>query len=141
FVSQTADFHLDLDALEAAAPGAVMVILCHPCNPTGTVYRRDELEALAELATRHGLLVLSDEAYDHIVFDGVEFVSTLAIPGLAERLIYCQTFSKTYAMTGWRLGYLVAPAAITAAAARIHRTLNGSMNAAIQRAGLAAVTT
>lgn len=140
FVSQTSDFHLDLDALEFAAPGATMVILCHPCNPTGTVYRRDELEALAALAARHQLLVLADEAYDHIVFDGVEFVSTLAIPGLAERLIYCQTFSKTYAMTGWRLGYLVAPEPIIAAAATVHRTLIGAMNAAVQRAGVAAIT-
>jgi len=141
FVASTADFHLDLDAIDAAAAGAKMIVLCHPCNPTGVVYRRDELEGLGRIATHHDLLVLSDEAYDHIVFDDVPFVSTLAIAELRNRLIYCQTFSKTYAMTGWRVGYLIAPPPIAAAAARMHRTINGPMNAAVQRAALAAVTT
>ncbi len=141
FVASTADFHLDLAAIDAAADGARMLILCHPCNPTGVVYRRDELEALGRIAARHDLLVLSDEAYDHIVFDDVPFVSTLAIADLRDRLIYCQTFSKTYAMTGWRVGYLLAPAPIATTAARMHRTVNGPMNAAVQRAALAAVTT
>lgn len=141
FVPQTADFHLDLDALAAVAPGSSMVMLCHPNNPTGVVYRRDELEALAEIAEAHDLLALADEAYDHIVYPGVEFVSTLAIPALRQRLLYCQTFSKTYAMTGWRIGFLAAPEPIAKAAARVHRTFNGTMNAAVQRAALAAVTT
>jgi aspartate aminotransferase len=141
FVASTADFHLDLAAIMAAAEGAKMVILCHPCNPTGVVYRRDELEGIAAIAARHDLLVLADEAYDHIIFDDRPFVSTLAIAALRDRLIYCQTFSKTYAMTGWRVGYLIAPAPIATAAARMHRTINGPMNAAVQRAALAAVTT
>ncbi len=141
FVASTADFHLDLDAIAAAAIGAKMIVLCHPCNPTGVVYQRDELERLGEIATRHNLLVLADEAYDHIIFDDRPFVSTLAIAALRDRLIYCQTFSKTYAMTGWRVGYLIAPLPIAQAAARMHRTINGPMNAAVQRAALAAVTT
>jgi aspartate aminotransferase len=142
YVRQKPDFHLDVEALEEAiGEGAKMVVLCHPCNPTGIVYRRSNLEDLGELATRHDLLVLADEAYDHIVYDGVEFVSTLEIPTLRDRLLYAQTFSKTYAMTGWRLGYLAGPAPIISAAMRINRTLNGGVNSAIQRAGLAAVTT
>ena len=141
FVAATADFHLDLDAINDAATGARTLILCNPCNPTGVVYRRAELEGLARIAVRHDLLVLSDEAYDHIVFDDAPFVSALAIPDLRDRLIYCQTFSKTYAMTGWRVGYLVAPPPIAAAAARMHRTINGPMNAAVQRAALAAIMT
>ena len=141
YVRQTADFRLDPDALRAAAPGAKLAILCHPCNPTGAVYTRAELDAFAAVAVEHDLLVLSDEAYDHLVYDGVEFVSTLAIEGLRDRLIYCQTFSKTYAMTGWRVGYVAAPAPIAMAAARVHRTFNGTMNAAVQRAALAAITT
>jgi aspartate aminotransferase len=141
FVPSTADFHLDLDAIDAAAAGAKMVIICNPCNPTGVVFRRDELEGLGRIAARHGLLVLSDEAYDHIVFDDVPFVSTLAIDELRDRLIYCQTFSKTYAMTGWRVGYLIAQLPVAAAAARMHRTINGPMNAAVQRAAFVAVTT
>lgn len=141
YVRQTVDFHLDLEALRHRAKGARLVFLCHPSNPTGVVYRRDELEALADIAEERNLLVLSDEAYDHIVYPGTEFVSTLAIPMLRKRLLYCQTFSKTYAMTGWRVGYLAAPPEIATAAARVHRTINGAMNAAVQRAALAAVTT
>ncbi len=141
FVASTADFHLDLDAIDAAAAGAKMIIICHPCNPTGVVFRPEELAALGRIAARHDLLVLSDEAYDHIVFDDVPFVSTLAIDALRDRLIYCQTFSKTYAMTGWRVGYLIASPPIVAAATRMHRTINGPMNAAVQRAAFVAVTT
>lgn len=142
FIAQTADFHLDLDAIEAeAARGAKLLVLCHPCNPTGVIYRNEELRALGKMAHAHGFYVLADEAYDHIVFGGHPFTSTLAIAELRDRLIYCQTFSKTYAMTGWRLGYLIAPSALTAAAARIHRTLIGPMNSALQRAALVAVTT
>lgn len=140
YIGQKSDFHLDLDALSDAAHGAKMVILCHPCNPTGVVYRRDELEAVGELAAEHDFLVLADEAYDHIVFDGVEFTSTLEIDELRDRLVYCQTFSKTYAMTGWRLGYIAAPPAIAAAIATVHRSMNGPMNTALQRGALAAVT-
>ncbi len=117
-----------------------LVVLCHPNNPTGVVYRRDELEMLAEIAETHDLLVLADEAYDHIVYPGVEFVSTLSIPGLRSRLLYCQTFAKTYAMTGWRIGFLAAPPQIAAAVSRAHRTFNGTMNAAVQRAALVALT-
>jgi aspartate aminotransferase len=142
FIPQTVDFHLDLGAIEAeAAKGARLLVVCHPCNPTGVIYRNEELRALGRLAETYDFMVLSDEAYDHIIFGGHEFTSTLAIDELRDRLIYCQTFSKTYAMTGWRVGYLIAPAAVTAAAARIHRTLVGPMNSAVQRAALAAVTT
>lgn len=142
FIPQTDDFHLNLDAIEAeAAKGASLLTICHPCNPTGIIYREDELRALGRLASNYDFMVLSDEAYDHIIFGGHSFTSTLTVSELRDRLIYCQTFSKTYAMTGWRIGYLVAAAPVTAAAARIHRTLVGPMNAAVQRAALAAVTT
>jgi aspartate aminotransferase len=141
FVPTDANFHLDLDALERAAAGAKMVVICNPSNPTGVVYRRDELEQMAELAIRHDLLVFSDEAYEALVFDGVEFTSSLAIPEWQDRLIYCASLSKTYAMTGWRIGYLAGPAEIIRECARMHRTINNSMNAAVQRAALAAVTT
>jgi aspartate aminotransferase len=139
-VPQTLDFHLDLERLRAEAAGARMVIICHPNNPTGAVYTRAELEGLAEIAREHDLLVMADEAYAAIVFDGVDFTSTLAVEALAERLLYCQTFSKTYAMTGWRLGYVLAPLEIAPHVARAHRTVTGPINTAIQRAALVAVT-
>ncbi|MFZ0218435.1 MAG: pyridoxal phosphate-dependent aminotransferase [Candidatus Dormiibacterota bacterium] len=140
-VPLAADFHLDLDAIRLAAPGAKLLVLCSPGNPTGVVYRRDELEAVAEIAREHDLLVLSDEAYDHIVYDGVDFVSALEVAGLRDRLVYCQTFSKVLSMTGWRIGYLAGPAATIAAAGRVVRTLIGPLNAAVQRAALVAFTT
>jgi aspartate aminotransferase len=139
FVRTRADFHLDLDAIEVAARGARMLVLCHPCNPTGAVLRRDELEEVSHIAAAHDLLVLSDEAYDAIVHDGIAFTSTLDVDALADRLIYCQTFSKRYAMTGWRVGYVVAPRALAAAIGRVHFTLHGPPNTAVQRAALAAV--
>ena len=135
-----ADRRPDLDAIDSAAAGARMIVVCNPSNPTGVVLTRAELDELARIAERHGALVLSDEAYDNTVFDGVPFTSALAVPALAERLLYVQTFSKTYAMTGWRLGYVVAPPATAAAVLALHRGFNGALNTAVQRAALAAVT-
>src|SRR6266540_620991 len=103
FVRHRPDLHLDLDGIEAAAPGARLVLICNPCNPTGAVCTESELEDLADIAERHDLLVVCDEPYDHIVYDGVQFVSSLEISGLSDRLIYVNSFSKTYAMTGWRI--------------------------------------
>ncbi len=135
------DLHLDLEAIRRAAPAARLLVICNPVNPTGVVLRRDELEALGDIAREHNLLIVSDEAYDHIVFDGHEFVSSLEIESLRGRLVYCQTFSKVLAMTGWRIGYLAGPAEVIAAAGRVQRTLVGTLNAAVQRAALVALTT
>ena len=140
FVRSRQDLHLDVDAIDAAAAGARLVVICNPCNPTGVVYSREELEALAEVAERHDLLVVADEAYAHIVFDGARFVSALEVERLSERLVYVQTFSKTYAMTGWRLGWVAAAPPVAAAVGRVHRSINGPLNTAVQRAALAAVT-
>jgi aspartate aminotransferase len=138
FVPTCEDYHLDLEALDRALAGARMLVICHPCNPTGAVFRRDELEAIAAMAQRHDVLVLSDEAYCEIVYDEREFVSLLTFPELRDRLIFCQTFSKTFAMTGWRCGYIAAPREIVRAVGFISRTYNGAPNAAVQRAALAA---
>jgi aspartate aminotransferase len=133
-------FHLDVDAIAEAAPGARLLILCNPCNPTGAVYAREELLALAKIARDHDLLLVADEAYDHIVYEPARFTSFLELADAAEQLIYVQSFSKTYAMTGWRLGYLAAPARLATACARVHRTLNGPVNSAVQAAALAALS-
>jgi aspartate aminotransferase len=140
FVPHREDLHLDLDAIEEAAPGARMVVICSPCNPTGAVYTEDELQDLAEIAEEHDLWVISDEPYDHIVFDGTEFVSALEIPALADRLLYVNTFSKTYAMTGWRIGWIAGPADAIGAIGTLHRAINGPINSAVQRAALVALT-
>jgi aspartate aminotransferase len=139
FVPTAADNHLDLDAIGAATEGARMLVLCNPCNPTGAVYRRAELEEVARITARTDTVVLSDEAYAHIVYDDHRFVSAAALPELAGRLVLCQTLSKKYAMTGLRIGYLVAPLPVVDACLRVHRTFNGPGNAVIQRAAIAAI--
>lgn len=133
------DLHWDLDRLRQAAHGAKMFIYCNPCNPTGIVHTGAELKALADIAEDNNLVVLADEAYSELVYDDEPFPSMLSFDALAERAIYCQTFSKAYAMTGWRIGYLAGPQPVIAAATRIHATFNGSLNSAVQRAALAAL--
>jgi aspartate/methionine/tyrosine aminotransferase len=136
-----ADLHWDLDRLADALRGATLFVFCNPCNPTGVVHTRAELAALADLLADTDTLVLADEAYADLVYDGAPFVSAQQVEGLADRLVYCQTFSKSYAMTGWRVGYLVGEPAMIKAAARVHNTVNGSMNTAVQRAALTALRT
>lgn len=135
------DLHWDLEALAAALEGAKMFVFCNPSNPTGIVHSRSELEALAAMVAGTDILVLSDEAYSDLVYTSEPFTSALEIEGLAGRTVYCQTFSKSYAMTGWRVGYLWGPADVIASAARVHNTFNGSMNTAVQLAALTALQT
>ncbi|MFI6637115.1 pyridoxal phosphate-dependent aminotransferase [Nonomuraea fuscirosea] len=139
FVPLGRDLHWDLDALAAALPGASMMIFSNPSNPTGIVHGEPELKALGELLNGSGTLVVSDEAYHRLVYPGHEWTSALAVESLRDRAVYVQTFSKTYAMTGWRVGYLTGPREVVDAAAQVHRTLNGSVNTAVQRAALAAL--
>ncbi|SER00300.1 aspartate aminotransferase [Lentzea xinjiangensis] len=139
FVPLGRDLHWDLDALAAALPGAKMMIFSNPSNPTGIVHHERELKALGDLLDGSDVLVVSDEAYHHLVYPGHEAVPALAIDSLRDRTVYVQTFSKTYAMTGWRVGYLTGPRAVVDAAALVHRTLNGSVNSAVQHAALAAL--
>lgn len=133
------DLHWDLDALAARLPGAAMVIFSNPANPTGVVHRADELEALGALLDATDTLVVADEAYHRLVHPGHELVSALDVASLRDRTVYVQTFSKTYAMTGWRVGYLAGPPAVVGAAAHVHRTVNGSVNTSVQLAALAAL--
>lgn len=135
------DLHWDLEALATALEGARMFVFCNPSNPTGIVHSRRELEALADMVAGTDTLILSDEAYSDLVYTPEPFTSALEIGALAGRTIYCQTFSKSYAMTGWRVGYLWGPADVIASAARVHNTFNGSMNQAVQYAALTALKT
>ncbi|MGW3645257.1 pyridoxal phosphate-dependent aminotransferase [Streptomyces sp. NPDC000878] len=135
------DLHWDLDRLADALDGAKLFVFCNPGNPTGIVHSRGELEALADLLDGTPTLVISDEAYADLDFTGRPFTSALALDGLRDRTVYCQTFSKSYAMTGWRVGYLWGPTQLIQAAARIHNTFNGSVNTVAQDAALVAVQT
>lgn len=135
------DLHWDLGALATALEGARMFVFCNPSNPTGIVHSRRELEALSDMVAGTDTLILSDEAYSDLVYTPERFTSALEIEALAGRTIYCQTFSKSYAMTGWRVGYLWGPSDVIASAARVHNTFNGSMNQAVQYAALTALKT
>jgi aspartate/methionine/tyrosine aminotransferase len=108
-IRQANDFRIDLDELERLiTPRTKMLVINSPANPTGGVFTRADIERIAELALEHDLVVLADEIYGRIVYEG-EHVSLASLPGLAERTIVLDGFSKTYAMTGWRLGYAILP--------------------------------
>src|SRR5438309_619099 len=95
---------IDLDELASlVTPRTRMLVINSPANPTGGVLTRADLEAIAELAIRHDLVVLADEIYGRILYDGEKHVSIASLPGMAERTIVLDGFSKTFAMTGWRL--------------------------------------
>ena len=104
------DFRLDVDELASLiTPRTRVLFINSPANPTGGVLTRDDLTRIAALAVEHDLWVVSDEIYGRILYDGHEHVSIAALPGMAERTIILDGFSKTFAMTGWRLGYAVVP--------------------------------
>lgn len=99
------------------------IIVNTPHNPSGAVFSRADLDALAEIARRHDLIVISDEVYEHIVFDGVAHESVLRHPELAERSFVISSFGKTYHCTGWKVGYCIAPAAMTEEFRKVHQYL------------------
>jgi aminotransferase len=103
------DWTLSVDALRAAVtPKTRAIILNSPSNPSGKVFSLAELEALAEFAIEHDLIVFTDEMYEYFVYDGAHHISIATLPGMAERTITISGFSKTFSVTGWRLGYLAA---------------------------------
>ncbi|HUK63182.1 MAG TPA: aminotransferase class I/II-fold pyridoxal phosphate-dependent enzyme, partial [Dongiaceae bacterium] len=122
-------------------PASRGIYLNTPNNPTGAVLTREQLAAIASVAVERDLWVVSDEAYEHLLFDGARHVSIAALPGMAARTVSVYTFSKTYAMTGWRLGYVVSPPAMRATMGPLlgFYTTHGVFPA-VQSAGHAAIT-
>jgi len=133
-------YRLTPEQLEAAITERTrLLILCSPSNPTGTVYTPEELEALADVLRRHEhVYVLSDEIYEYILFDA-KHVSFASLPGMKERTITVNGFSKGFAMTGWRLGYLAAERPIVKAAAKVQSQFTSAPCSISQKAGLAAL--
>ncbi len=123
----------------AITPATKLIFLNSPSNPTGAVWTRPELEALADLVREHPkLMVLSDEIYEYILFDG-EMVSFGSLPGMLERTITLNGFSKGFAMTGWRLGYAAAPLPIAIAMGRMQSIVSAGANSFVQHAAVAAL--
>ncbi|MBR2181116.1 MAG: aminotransferase class I/II-fold pyridoxal phosphate-dependent enzyme, partial [Oscillospiraceae bacterium] len=115
------DFKLTPEKLEAViTPKSKLLVLPYPNNPTGAILERHELEALAKVIVKHDLMVISDEIYSELTY-GTKHVSIASIDGMRERTIVVNGFSKSYAMTGWRLGYVCAPREIAAVMTRIHQ--------------------
>ena len=136
------DFKLRPEALRAAVtPRTRMLLLCSPSNPTGVVYTPDELGALADIAIEHDLAVVSDEIYDQLVYDGRESVSFPTLrPGLADRTVVVAGVSKTYSMTGWRIGWTIAPEPLSKAMGNLQSQETSNPCSISQHAAVAALT-
>ncbi len=103
-------FHYDADVLEEAfKQGAKAILICNPSNPSGKVFTRQELEQIAALAVKYDTYVIMDEVYEHIVYAPHQHIYMNSLPGMWERTVSCSSLSKTYSITGWRLGYAIAP--------------------------------
>jgi aspartate aminotransferase len=139
-VPLTSAFEVDLDAIRRAVTArSRMLILNYPSNPTGQLLERRELDGLATIACEHDLTVLADEVYDQLVFKG-EHLSVLGHPALTDRTILVNSFSKTYAMTGWRLGWVAARQTLVKPILTMNRSVLGAPSYISQRAGLTALT-
>jgi aspartate aminotransferase len=131
-----------VDQLEAARTSRTRVLLwCSPSNPSGAVAPPDLVAEVGRWALEHGIWVITDEIYEHLVYDGARAESLpVAVPGLADRCLIVNGVAKTYAMTGWRVGWMVGPADVIAAAANLQSHLCSNVCNVAQRAALAAVT-
>ena len=125
---------------EAITPKTKMIIVCSPTNPTGAVWDQNKVSGVADLATDHDLLILSDELYEQLVYDGVRVHSPAAIDGMFERTITINGLSKSHAMTGFRLGWLIAPKEIITGFRKIHQYSSICASTTSQAAALAALT-
>ena len=129
------DFHFDANVLEDAFrqhPKAL--VLCNPSNPCGKVFTREELETIAALAARYDVYVITDEVYEHIVYAPHQHTYFATLPGMWERTLSCSSLSKTYSITGWRLGYIIAPPEIIERAKKVHDFLTVGAAAPLQEA-------
>lgn len=134
------DYQIDLDQIESLITSKTkMLVINTPGNPTGVVQSYETLEKLADIAKKHDLIVVSDEIYEKLVYDGAKHVSIAALPGMKERTITLNGFSKCYSMTGWRLGYAAAPVEFIKAMVRVHAYINTCAPSFVQEAGITAL--
>ena len=139
---ETQEYKVTVEQLESARTDRTKVLLfVSPSNPTGAVYTADEIRAIGQWVEEHGLWVLTDEIYEHLVYDGVETGSLPVLcPFLADHTVVVNGVAKTYAMTGWRVGWIIAPADLAKAAANLQSHATSNVSNVSQRAALAAVT-
>lgn len=131
-------FSFDADRLEAAMKRdkVKVLILCNPSNPCGKVFSKEELELIASLAIKYDIYVITDEVYEHIVYEPFQHICIATLPGMRERTIVCNSLSKTYSITGWRLGYVMAPAEIADRVKKVHDFLTVGAAAPLMEAAV-----
>ncbi|MCR4628423.1 MAG: aminotransferase class I/II-fold pyridoxal phosphate-dependent enzyme [Clostridium sp.] len=129
------EFHFDPNVLEQAfKDGAKALVLCNPSNPSGKVFTLEEMQTIAEIIQRYDAYVVTDEVYEHIIYAPNKMVYMAALPGMRERTIVTGSLSKTYSITGWRLGYTIAPPEITDRIRKVHDFLTVGAAAPLQEA-------
>ena len=134
------DYQIDLDQIESLiTPKTKMLVINSPGNPTGVVQSRETLERLADIAKKHNLIVVSDEIYEKLVYGDAKHISIASLPGMKERTITLNGFSKCYSMTGWRLGYVAAPVEFIKAMVLVHQYINTCAPSFVQEAGITAL--
>ena len=131
-------FNFDADELEAAMKqeGVKALILCNPSNPCGKVFTRQELMVIADLAKKYDIYVITDEVYEHILYEPNKHTYMASLPGMRERTIMCNSLSKTYSITGWRLGYVIASPEIIDRVKKVHDFLTVGAAAPLMEAGV-----
>lgn len=131
-------FEFDADELESAVrqKGVKALILCNPSNPCGKVFTKEELLIIADLAKKYDIYVITDEVYEHIIYKPHDHVYMAALPGMRERTITCNSLSKTYSITGWRLGYVIAPPEIADRIKKVHDFLTVGAAAPLMEAAV-----
>lgn len=135
------DWRFDPDELRRAfSPRTKAVVVNTPHNPTGKVYSRAELQLIADLCHEYDALAISDEVYDHLTFDGCEHIPMATLPGMRERTVTVNSSGKTFSLTGWKIGYVTAPAATTAAIRRVHQFVTFATSTPFQVAAAVALT-
>lgn len=135
------EFNFDPDELRRAfQQGPKALLLCNPANPTGKVFTRAELQLIADLAQEFDTFVITDEVYEHIVYEPYQHTYIATLPGMFERTLSCSSLSKTYAITGWRLGYVLAPEFVTAGARKVHDFLTVGAPHPLQQAAASALS-
>ena len=142
FADESQNYLVSVEQLEAArTPKTKALLFCSPSNPTGSVYSAEQVKAIGEWALAHGIWIISDEIYEHLLYDGATAPSLpVLVPGLADQTIIINGVAKTYAMTGWRVGWMIGPKDVIKAATNLQSHLTSNVSNVSQRAAIAALT-
>ena len=142
FADETQNYLVSVEQLEAArTPKTKALLFCSPSNPTGSVYSPEQVKAIGEWALKNNIWIIADEIYEHLLYDGAEAPSMpVIVPGLADSTIIINGVAKTYAMTGWRVGWMIGPKDVIKAATNLQSHLTSNVSNVSQRAAIAALT-